>query len=117
MLYRLNPLHILFVAASRTDLVRQIEYLKVENQILRAKLGRQVKVTAKERQRPLDYWCASSLSTITPSGRNKGWRIERRSGQVRHQRVALDRSAARVGSVDASSTTTAKQHETLQIIV
>jgi putative transposase len=55
MLYRLNPLHILFIAASRKDLVRQLEYLKVENQILRSKLGRQVRLTARERERLIIY--------------------------------------------------------------
>ena len=54
MPYRLNPLHLLFVAASRKELDRQLEYLKVENQVLRAKLGRQVRLTAKERQRLID---------------------------------------------------------------
>jgi putative transposase len=55
MLYRLNPLFFIHMTACKRDLVRQIEYLKVENHILRSKLGRQVRLTAKERQRLIYY--------------------------------------------------------------
>jgi putative transposase len=55
MLYRLNPLFFIHMTACKRDLVRQIEYLKVENQILRSKLGRQVRLAAKERQRLISY--------------------------------------------------------------
>ncbi len=38
-----------------SDLVRQMEYLKVENQILRSKLGRRINVTPSERRRIVKY--------------------------------------------------------------
>ena len=38
-----------------SDLVRQMEYLKVENQILRSKLGRRISVTPSERRRIVKY--------------------------------------------------------------
>lgn len=41
-----------------SNLVRQIEYLKVENQILRSKLGRRVTVTQDERQRLIKFGLA-----------------------------------------------------------
>ena len=39
----------------RSDLVRQIEYLKVENQILRSKIGKRVTTTASEKRRLIKF--------------------------------------------------------------
>ena len=41
-----------------SQLVRQIEYLKVENQILRAKAGKRINLTHEERQRLLKFGLA-----------------------------------------------------------
>jgi len=38
-----------------SNLVKQIDYLKVENQILRSKLGQKVNLTNAERQRLIKY--------------------------------------------------------------
>jgi len=41
-----------------SKLVRQIEYLKVENQILRSKAGKRISLTHDERQRLLKFGLA-----------------------------------------------------------
>lgn len=51
----INPLLLLAAHAWRSDLIRQIQYLKVENLILRSKLPRQVPITPRERQRLIRY--------------------------------------------------------------
>jgi hypothetical protein len=61
--------------------------------------------------------CASSSSTITPSGRIKGWRIGLRLGQVHQGATAPVRFAARAGSVGGSSTITDKLHAISQIML
>ncbi len=47
----LQALFQLLGKAVQSDLVRQIEYLRVENQVLRSKLGKRVAVSPSERRR------------------------------------------------------------------
>ena len=51
----LHPLLFLLAGASQPELIRQIQYLKVENRILRSRLPRRVVVTRRERERLLKY--------------------------------------------------------------
>jgi putative transposase len=51
----INPLLLLAAHSRRADLIRQIHYLKVENEILRSRLGKRVMVTPRERERLVRY--------------------------------------------------------------
>jgi len=46
---------VLLATAADHALVKQIQYLKVENRILRKKLPRRITVTARERSRLVEY--------------------------------------------------------------
>src|SRR5262245_25457144 len=49
------PLLLVLARASDRELARQVEYLKIENEILRRKLPRKIAVTPRERQRLLRF--------------------------------------------------------------
>jgi len=49
-----HPLILMLASLTRSELARQIQYLKAENEILRAKLPKRVTVTPKERRRLLN---------------------------------------------------------------
>jgi putative transposase len=51
----INPLLLWAAHAHRADLIRQVQYLKVENEILRSRLGRRILVSPNERQRLVKY--------------------------------------------------------------
>jgi putative transposase len=51
----INPLLLWAAHSRRADLIRQIHYLKVENEILRSRLGKRVMVTPRERERLVRY--------------------------------------------------------------
>jgi putative transposase len=65
-----------------SQLVRQIEYLKVENQILRKKVGKRIKITPSERRRlikfalPLGSDIRKFISIVTYSSFRRWLRIE-----------------------------------------
>ena len=50
-----RSLLLVIAGASQRELARQIKYLKVENQILRSRLPRQVRVTHKEQTRLVKF--------------------------------------------------------------
>ena len=50
-----QPLIIMLASMSRSELARQIQYLKAENEVLRSKLPKRITVTPSERQRLLKF--------------------------------------------------------------
>ena len=72
--------------ASQKELGRQIKYLKVENEILRSKLPKQITVTRKERQRllkfgrPLGQAIRRLISIVTPRSFFRWLEEERKRG-------------------------------------
>jgi hypothetical protein len=66
----LQPLWLLLAAGRDSELRQMVEYLREENRILRSKLPKQVKVTARERARLLKLaprWAARSASSSPSS--------------------------------------------------
>lgn len=55
MAHFLQSLFVLLAGCDRDELARQVQYLKVENQILRSKLPKQLEVTREERARLLKF--------------------------------------------------------------
>lgn len=51
----INPLLLWAAHSEHADLIRQIQYLKVENEVLRARLPKKINTTPKERERLLKY--------------------------------------------------------------
>lgn len=68
----LQPLLLLLAGSTDKELARQVQFLKVENQILRSKLPKRITVTAAERQRLLKFGRAVGrginhlISIVTP---------------------------------------------------
>ncbi len=59
-----HPLMYLLACATRQELARQVQFLKTENEILRAKLPKKIMVTPEERRR------------LVKAGRNLGSAIK-----------------------------------------
>ena len=80
---------LLFVIAGATqrDLARQVRYLKVENEVLRAKLPARITITPKERQRLLKFGenlgkAIHQIVTIVTPGTFLRWiREDKRAGR------------------------------------
>ena len=59
-----QSLLLVIAGATQKELARQVKYLKVENQILRARLPKRIMVTPKERTRLIKFahklaaWCS-----------------------------------------------------------
>ena len=51
----LNPLFALLGVATDSELARMVEYLKAENRVLRDRLPKRLKVSARERNRLLKF--------------------------------------------------------------
>ena len=51
----LQSLFVLLAGCDRDELARQVQYLKVENQILRSKLHKRLDITREERARLLKF--------------------------------------------------------------
>ena len=68
----MQPLLFLLAHSTHAELSRQVQYLRVENRILRDKLPRSVRLTDRERQRLLRYGLPlgpaikDNISVVTP---------------------------------------------------
>ncbi len=51
-----HPLLFILARATRQEMARQLQYLKIENEILRSKLPKQVPVTQNGWGRQLSFW-------------------------------------------------------------
>ena len=51
----LTPLFLILAQATNKELIRQIQFLKIENEILRSRLPKTIRVTPTEKQRLLKY--------------------------------------------------------------
>lgn len=115
----INPLLLLAAHSNRSDLIRQIQYLKVENQILRNRLPKQIRVTAQERQRLLRYArgvgqaILQLVSIVTPNtmrrwlrASKKGHPPRRRPGRPRTalelEKIILRMAGKRAGAMSGS---------------
>lgn len=84
-----SALLLLIASASKSELARQIQYLKVENDILRGKLPARITVTGKERSRLVKLATAiHGLATIVTPNTVIRWIKEDRAGK---SKVAVER--------------------------
>ena len=93
----INPLLLLAAHANRADLIRQVQYLKVENQILRSRLPKQVRVTHQERQRLLRYarsvgQAVLQLVTVVSPATMRRWLRADKKGHPTHRRPGRPRT-------------------------
>ncbi len=96
----LKPLLVIWARCSRDELARQLQYVKVENQILRSKLPKRIQLTPEERNRVLKFGkpvgsAIQHLISIVHPKTFARWRRES-EGQVPTRRMGRPRTAEAV---------------------
>lgn len=85
----INPLVFLFPRTRHSDLAQQLQYLKVENEILRARMPKHIRTTKSERKRLLKFGKPlgpklAALTTIVEYETFQGWERQDRIRRKKH---------------------------------
>ncbi len=96
----INPLLLLLVTASRGHLAKQIQYLKAENEVLRARLPEHIRTTPAERAKLLKFGkplgsAIQDLITIVHPRTFARW-VARESGQIQPRSLRRRRTPEQI---------------------